>query len=323
MIQLSLAESEPINELMADLGVSSIDETETFMLHDEGEVGDFLGIRIEKTAQHSFHLTQTGLINKVITAAGMDDCNTAITPATRTPLGTDKLGPAFNEKWKYSEIMGMLMFLATNFHPDIAYAVHQCARFTHCPRASHATAIKRILRYLKGTRYKGLFFNPTDDLKVDCYVDTDFAGLWEVEDNQDPLCVKSRSGYLLTFMGCPFSWMSKLQTQVALSTMEAKYIALSLAMRELIACQALLKEVYSFVLHGHKKASGKESNQVSYNIVSCTFGELPRSLAHEDNEAWLATMPRKSPRIKHIAIPYHFFWSQVGATKEIRVSRCH
>ena len=124
---------EPINELRADLGVSSNDNSETFILHDEGEVGDFLGICIEKTAQHSFQLTQTGLINKVITAAGMHDCNTAIMPATTTPLGTDKLGPAFNEKWEYSENMGMLMFLATNSCPNIAYTVHQCAHFTHCP----------------------------------------------------------------------------------------------------------------------------------------------------------------------------------------------
>jgi hypothetical protein len=46
------------------------------------------------------------------------------------------------------------MYLAANTRPDIAYAVHQAARYTHDPRASHAVAIKRILRYIKGTSYQ-------------------------------------------------------------------------------------------------------------------------------------------------------------------------
>ena len=90
--------------------------------------------------------------------------------------------------------------------------------------------------------------------------------------------------------------------------MEAEYIALSLAMQELIAYRVLLKEVYTFVLHGHKKAISSESNDISYNIISCT-----RSIMYENNEACLkfATMPKISPQTKHITIPYHFFCSKV------------
>jgi hypothetical protein len=54
----------------------------------------------------------------------------------------------------------MLMYLAANTRPDIAYAVHQATRYTHAPKASHAAAVKRILRYLVGTRDKGIFFKP-------------------------------------------------------------------------------------------------------------------------------------------------------------------
>ena len=72
------------------------------------------------------------------------------------------------------------------------------------------------------------------NLQLNCYVDADFAGLYNVEDQQDPVCVKSRTGYVLTLGKTPLLWVSKLQTEVALSTTEAEYIALSQAMRELI-----------------------------------------------------------------------------------------
>jgi hypothetical protein len=202
----------------------------------------------------------------------------------------------------------MLMFLASNSCPDIAYAVHQCARFTHCPKQSHGAAVKRILRYLKGTRTKGMTLTPTKKLSVDCFVDADFAGLWNHEDEQDATSVKWRSGYLLMFMGCPLIWGSKLQTQIALSTMEAEYIALSLAMRELIGLWALLKDIYTTVL-----CDPKGLEQIDYNTIAKTFGEIPQSIVHEDNQACLkfASIPRMSPRTKHIAIPYHFFREKI------------
>jgi hypothetical protein len=83
-------------------------------------------------------------------------------------------------------------------------------------------------------------FEPDKDLKFDCYVDADFAGLWHVEDDQDPVCVKSRTGLCLTLGGCPLLWVSKLQTEVALLTTEVEYIALSQSMRDLIPMRVLL-----------------------------------------------------------------------------------
>ena len=126
------------------------------------------------------------------------------------------------------------MYLTSNTHPEIQFAVHQCARFTHCPRASHEEAVKHICCYLQGAKGEGLTFKPDVSLQLDCYVDADFAGLWNYENDQDPVCVKSRSGFVMTLGGCPIQWSSKLQTEIALSTTEAEYIALSQAMRELI-----------------------------------------------------------------------------------------
>ena len=76
-----------------------------------------------------------------------------------------------------------------------------------------------------------------DDLTLDCFVDADFPGLWSYEDDQDPVCVCSRTGYVMTMGGCPIHWTSKLQEMIALSTTEAEYIALAQAMWEFIPMQ--------------------------------------------------------------------------------------
>jgi len=138
------------------LGVSDDEHRHQFELRGEGEVGDFLGIRIAKTGDKEFNLSQTGLITKVLKASGMEESRACPTPAVGTPLGSDKEGAPFDEDWEYATVVGMLMFLAGNSRPDIAFAVHQCVRFTHCAKESHGTAVKRILRYLNGTKDKGM-----------------------------------------------------------------------------------------------------------------------------------------------------------------------
>ena len=63
-----------------------------------------------------------------------------------------------------------------------------------------------------------------------CYVDADFAGGWSSGDHTNPECVLSRTGFVIMYAGCPITWCSKLQTEIALSTTEAEYIALSQSM---------------------------------------------------------------------------------------------
>ena len=75
------------------------------------------------------------------------------------------------------------------------------------------------------------------------YIYDILAGLWNVENAEDPISVKSWTGYVITLAGCPLTWKSKLQTLIAVSTMEAEYIALSHCMRELIPLRRLTKEV--------------------------------------------------------------------------------
>jgi hypothetical protein len=213
------------DKLSADIksmGVSSDENQHSFQVRDEGEVDDFLGIRIQKQGDGKFILTQTGLIEKTLKAAGMEDAHRIFAPASTTHIGADRDGAIFNEDWEYATVVGMLIYLAYSTRPDIAYAVHQAARHTHAPRVSHAVAVKRILRYLCGTRDKGIYFQPNRSNQIYCHVDANFSGLFGVEDGQELVSVKSWTGYVIFFCGVPLLWVSKLQSIIALSTMEAE-----------------------------------------------------------------------------------------------------
>ena len=195
-----------------------------------GDVTAFLGIQFKCLSGGEIEMQQIGLIESVLKATGLQDCNPDKMPASQKPLGTDKNGPEFVEQWSYSSVVGMLLYLLINSCPEIAYAVHQCARFTHNPKASHGAAMKQICRYLQGTKTKGLILKPSKQLAVDCFVVADFAGQCNVENPEDPLCVKSRMGYVLLVGNCRVQWVSKLQGEMSVSTMEAEYISLSAAM---------------------------------------------------------------------------------------------
>jgi hypothetical protein len=102
-------------------------------------------------------------------------------------LGLLLQDPPHNEDWEYSFMIGVLIYLACNSRPDIAFAVHQCARFTHNPRHGHTQAVRQIVQYLLGTVDEGLVFETTKQTMVDCYVDADFCGWFDKHgDVQDP-----------------------------------------------------------------------------------------------------------------------------------------
>ena len=79
-------------------------------------------------------------------------------------------------------------------------------------KASHETAVKRICRYIQGTKENVLEFNPSNKLVVDCYADADFLGLWGHEYPQDTIYARSRTGFVVTFSNFPLMWVSKIQT---------------------------------------------------------------------------------------------------------------
>ena len=189
----------------------------------------------------------------------------------------------------------MLGYLQGTTRPDISMATHQCARFNNNPKLSHERAVKRIVRYLLDTKDKGIIFQPDFSKGLECFVDADFAGGWKDGDHDSPESVLSRTGYVIMYAGCPITWGSKLQTEIALSTTESEYVALSTAMREVIPFMGLMQE------------------------ISGLFGIIPRKpvfkcTVWEDNDSCItvAQAPKFTPRTKHIAIKYHHFRSHVS-----------
>jgi ATP-binding cassette subfamily B (MDR/TAP) protein 1 len=118
--------------------------------------------------------------------------------------------------------------------PDIAHAVGVVSRFLSNPRKQHWEAVKWILRYLRGTSNLCLSFG-NGGLVLEGYTDADMAGDLDHR--------KSTSGYVFTFAGGAVSWQSKLQKCVALSTIEAEYIAATEAGKELLWLVRFLLEL--------------------------------------------------------------------------------
>ena len=294
---------EDIDAIIADLKKDL-----TLTVEDDGEDAfSFLGVEVKKHENGEVELLQTGLIDKVLKLCGVDEgYNAKKTPCVSEPLGTNAGGAPCQAAWGYASAVGMLMYLCSNSRPDIQFAVHQCARFTHCPRRTHEEAIIRICRYLLGTREKGLRFKPGELLQLDCYVDADFAGLYNVESHDDPVCVKSRTGYVLTLGSCPLLWVSKLQTEVTLSTTEAEYVALSQSMRDLLPMRAKLKDVLTHL--------NLESDDAQSKVISTVFEDNNGCLA-------LATSPKINPRTKHIAVKYHHFRGSVGKGTGVSIEK--
>ena len=285
-----------IDDLIEDLRKPKDKSHDPFMLNKEEDYAGFLGIDIResKTVEGAIELLQVGLIDRILKVLRLDDENVKLRqePAAATPLGKDEDKPPRKEQWSYASVVGMMLYLSSNSRPDIAFAVNQCARFTHCANSQHEIAIKRIGRYLKSTRDFGLLMKPKKDLMLELYADADFAGLWNVEQHSDPISVKSRTGYIIYLGDVPVTWHSKLQTEIATSTMHAEYIALSTGMRELLPVKNILEEICE--------------------ILDIDRGNDTRvTKVYEDNEGALklATGPlaKVTPQSKHFAVKYHWF----------------
>ena len=118
-----------------------------YLLQDEGNIENFLGVNITETSDGKYEMKQTGLIKDVLQELGLDHPQTKYdkytTPAIEV-LHADLDKPEFAEEWNYRTLIGKLNFLALNSRPDIAFADYQCARFCSNPRQSHGSAMKLL-----------------------------------------------------------------------------------------------------------------------------------------------------------------------------------
>ena len=136
--------STAIDQVVQDLRNSN----HNFTLDDQGEVGDFLGIQIQKLDDGSIVLNQPHLIDSIIQDLHLQSgSNPKTTPAITTKvLHKDVDGMDMVPEFHYRSVIGKLNFLEKSTRPDISVSVHQCARFTEHPKRCNAEAVKQIGR---------------------------------------------------------------------------------------------------------------------------------------------------------------------------------
>lgn len=227
----------------ADAIINSLPQ-QGYILTDEGELLAYLGLLVSHQRGTTITMTQPALIDRIINQMQLKDMRLHDTPADII-LTRDENGQKRKNDFHYCSVIGQLNYLAGPTHPDIQFAVHQCARFWEDPKMLHEKAVKRIIRYLKRTRDKGLTLSVDKGRGLECYVDSDFAGGFNRTTPNHPNDCKSRTGYVIKYAGCPILWSSKLQSTIALSTTEAEYMAVSSAMHEMIYLLNLIDELRS------------------------------------------------------------------------------
>ena len=274
------------------------DLKKTFKIEEKGDVNDYLGVNICTHEDGSIEMRQPQLIKHII-----DDCNIIKNfkppeiPARSStkPLNAHVNSPPFDAHFHYRSLIGKCNYLEKSTRPDIAFATHQCARFSQSPKKQHGHALTFLAKYLSGTADKGLIMKPDTSKSLECFVDADFSGLYDPSIPNDVSTSKSRTGFVIRFAGCNILWRSVLQTTISLSSTEAEYVALSTALREVIPLIEFLKELKSLGIATYS----------THADVHCK--------CFEDNSGALelARLPKIRPRTKHINLSYHHFRSHV------------
>ncbi|XP_062557763.1 uncharacterized protein LOC134222614 [Armigeres subalbatus] len=165
--------------------------------------------------------------------------------------------------------------------PDICYAVGYLGRFQNQPGETHWQALKRVVRYMKGTKNLKLQYKQHKDAEALVgYADADWAS--DTEDR------KSISGYIFKVYGNTVSWASRKQQTVALSSCEAEYAALSAAASEGLWLHGILQDL----------------KQVQPNMAFKIF---------EDNRGCISMAANtENKRVKHIDVKHHFLRDHVA-----------
>lgn len=199
-----------------------------------GEVGCFLGLEVAKS--DGYFVSQCGYATSLLTRFGLKDSREMATPMEPSLKLTKDEGHRLEDETPFRQLVGSLFYL-TITRPDIAYSVGIVSQFMDKPCVGHLLAVKRILRYVKGTLHFGLLYSQHKPFILSGFVDADWAG--DVNDR------RSTTGYCFNTGSAAISWCSKKQTTVALSSCEAEYVAATMATQECIWLKRLLQEMVS------------------------------------------------------------------------------
>ncbi|GKB32673.1 ribonuclease H-like domain-containing protein [Tanacetum coccineum] len=254
-----------------------------FAMTDLGSLNYFLGISAQRSSSGLF-LSQSKFAEEILERAHMQHCNPCRTPVdTESKLGSD--GDPVSDPTLYRSLAGALQYL-TFTRPDISYAVQQVCLYMHDPRAPHFTALKRILRYVRGTLTFGLQIHASTTAQLTAYTDADWAGC--------PVTRRSTSGYCVFLGDNLLSWSAKRQVTLSRSSAEAEYRGVANVVAETAWIRNLLLELHAPL--------------TTATLVYC------------DNVSavYLTTNPVQHQRTKHIEIDIHFVRDYV-ASGQVRV----
>ena len=185
----------------------------------------------------------------------------------------------FVDAFPFSAIVGCLLYLAVVTRFDICYPVGVLTRHLKCPTYAACKGACRVLNYLAYTPLRGICYTGSR-LNLHAFCDSDWAS--------DKDTRRSTSGVLVLMAGSPVSWLSKLQPIVAVSSMEAEYIACFYVVQEIVWIRQLLKDV---------GLARSKPTAVSIDNSSARL---------------LALNPVHHQRSKHIDIKYHWLRDKVA-----------
>lgn len=252
---------------------------EEFDMTDMGDLSCFLGIEIQRNFKTSETiLSQKRAVNALLKEYGMDDCKPLSLPLEPKIFLNKSSDVSLKTEKPYRELIGSLMYIMLGSRPDLCYAIGYLSRFQENPSDEHWATLKKLLRYLQGTKdLKLKYIKGKTSIPLVGYVDSDWGS--------DPADRKSVSGYLFKVFGSIVCWSSKKQPTVALSSCEAEYIA---------ACSATIEAIWlKGVLEDLKVHAGKV-------------------LIYEDNQGCIKMSKNmESKRAKHIDIKYHFLREKI------------
>ncbi|XP_026379878.1 uncharacterized protein LOC113274703 [Papaver somniferum] len=256
-----------------------------FSMIDLGDLHFFLGIEAHRSSS-GLHLSKTRYTLDILQCVDLLTAKPFSTPITAGAKLSAHDVTLFPDATLYRSLVGALQYL-TITRPDITYAINQVCKFMHAPTDIHFLGVKRILRYLKGTLGRGLFFKPSSSLQesgssshtVYAYSDTDWAG--------NPDDHRSIAGTCVFVGPNLISWSFKKHPTVSRSSTEADYRALALAAAEVIWISYLLNGFGLYIKQPPIPfCDNISATYIAYNLVMHS-------------------------RAKHIDIDYHFVRERV------------
>ena len=198
------------------------------------EVERFLGLEIDQMCDGSIRIHQEAYAKKVLHRFNMIDCNQVSSPMDCNQNLSDFVNDECDKTYPYREAVGSLMYLSIGTRPDITFAVGVVSRYLERPAPAHVNAVKRILKYIKGSISTGILYKANHEFDFVGYSDADYAGDTETR--------KSTSGYVFHIGSGVVSWASEKQQSVSTSSTESEYVAACQAVKELVWLKGLMSE---------------------------------------------------------------------------------